>query len=80
MVKVMKESFFEANIRVDEEFDSAAKAHLSNKPDFNRATVKILDLKFDMSRIKNKLKEQDVRSQSYKSIKGSAIGGIKKDV
>jgi len=77
----MKESFFEANIRIDEEFDNAQLAAQSNKPS-DKATVKVLDLKFDMSKIKtnNKPKEQDVRSKSDKSIKGSAIGGIKKDV
>ena len=80
MDKVMKESFFEANIRIDEEFDNAQLAAQSNKPDFDKATVKVLDFIFDMSRIKNKPKEQDVRSKSDKSIKGSAIGGIKKDV
>ncbi len=81
MDKVMKESFFEANIRIDEEFDNAQLAAQSNKPS-DKATVKVLDLKFDMSKIKtnNKPKEQDVRSKSDKSIKGSAIGGIKKDV
>ena len=75
----MKESFFEANIRIDEEFDNAQLAAQSNKPS-GKATVKVLDFIFDMSRIKNKPKEQDVRSKSDKSIKGSAIGGIKKDV
>ena len=50
----MKESFFEATVRIDEEFESAKEAHLSNKPDFNKATVKILDLKFEVSKIKNK--------------------------
>ena len=75
----MKESFFEANIRVDEEFESVEKAHLSNTPSEN-AKVTVLDLKKEMSRIKNKLKEQDVRSQSDKGTQGSAIGGIKKDV
>ena len=75
----MKESFFEASVRVDEEFESAEEAHLSNKPS-DKASVKVLDIKLEMSRIKNKLKEQDVRSKSDKSIKGSAIGGIKKDV
>ena len=75
----MKESFYEATVRIDEEFESAEEAHLSNKPS-DKASVKVLDIKLEMSRIKNKLKEQDVRSQSDKSIKGSAIGGIKKDV
>ena len=77
-MKVMKESFFEASVRVDEEFESAEEAHLSNKPS-DKASVKVLDIKLEMSRIKNKLKEQDVRSKSDKSIKGSAGGGIKKD-
>ena len=75
----MKESFYEASVRIDEEFESAEEAHLSNKPS-DKASVKVLDIKLEMSRIKNKLKEQDVRSKSDKSIKGSAIGGIKKDV
>ena len=58
MDKVMKESFFEATVRIDEEFESVEKAHLSNTPSEN-ARVTILDLKKEMSRIKNKLKEQD---------------------
>ena len=78
-MKVMKESFYEATVRIDEEFESAEEAHLSNKPS-DKASVKVLDIKLEMSRIKNKLKEQDVRSKSDKNIKGSAIGGIKKDV
>ena len=78
-MKVMKESFYEASVRIDEEFESAEEAHLSNKPS-DKASVKVLDIKLEMSRIKNKLKEQDVRSKSDKNIKGSAIGGIKKDV
>ena len=73
----MKESFFEANIRVDEEFESVEKAHLSNTPSEN-AKVTILDLKKEMSRIKNKLKEQD-GSQENKGTEASARGGIKKD-
>ena len=77
-MKVMKESFYEASVRIDEEFESAEEAPLSNKPS-DKASVKVLDIKLAMSRIKNKLKEQDVRSKSDKSIKGSAIGGIKKD-
>ena len=54
----MKESFYEASVRIDEEFESVEKAHLSNTPSEN-AKVTILDLKKEMSRIKNKLKEQD---------------------
>ena len=67
-MKVMKESFYEATVRIDEEFESAEEAHLSNKPS-DKASVKVLDIKLEMSRIKNKLKEQDVRSKSDKNIK-----------
>jgi len=63
MDKVMKESFFEANIRIDEEFDNAQLAAQSNKPS-DKATVKVLDFIFDMSRIKNKPKEQDGSKES----------------
>ena len=73
----MKESFFEATVRIDEEFESVEKAHLSNTPSEN-ARVTILDLKKEMSRIKNKLKEQD-GSQENKGTEASARGGIKKD-
>jgi len=59
----MKESFFEANIRIDEEFDNAQLAAQSNKPS-DKATVKVLDFIFDMSRIKNKPKEQDGSKES----------------
>ena len=72
-MKVMKESFFEASVRVDEEFESAEEAHLSNKPS-DKASVKVLDIKLEMSRIKNKLKEQDVRSKSDTGTK-EATGG-----
>ena len=78
MSKVIKESFYEASVRIDEEFDNAELAAKSDKPG-EKASIKVLDLKHEMSRIKNKLKEQDVRSKGDKSIKGSAIGGIKKD-
>ena len=79
MDKVMKESFFEATIKFNEEFDNAELAAESKKPG-DEAKIEVLDLKLEMSKIKQQLKEQDVRSQSDKSIKGSAIGGIKKDV
>ena len=79
MVKVMKESIFEATIKFNEEFDNAELAAESDKPG-EKASVKILDLKHEMSKIKQIIKkEQDVRSKGDKSIKGSAIGGIKKD-
>ena len=73
----MKQSFYEASIRVDEEFDNAELAAKSNKPSEN-AKVEVLDLNLELSRIKNKLKEQD-GSQKDKGTQGSAIGGIKKD-
>ena len=79
MDKVMKESFFEATVKFNEEFDNADLAAKSKKPG-DEAKIEVLDLKLEMSKIKQQLKEQDVRSQSDKSIKGSAIGGIKKDV
>ena len=75
----MNESFFEATIKFNEEFDNAELAAKSKKPG-DEAKIEVLDLKLEMSKIKQQLKEQDVRSQSDKSIKGSAIGGIKKDV
>ena len=63
MDRAMKESFYEANVRVEEEFASVKKAHLSNKHGDN-AKVEVLDLKFDNSRIKLKQKEQtDDRSK-----------------
>ena len=75
----MKESFFEATIKFNEEFDNAELAAQSNKPG-EKASIKILDLKHEMSKIKQIIKkEQDVRSQSDKGTQGSAIGGIKKD-
>jgi len=72
--KVIKESFYEASVRIDEEFDSAKEAHLSNKPS-DKASVKVLDLKHEMSRIKNKLKEQDVRSEKDTGTKEATGGG-----
>jgi len=77
MDKVIKESFYEASFRIDEEFESVEKAHLSNTPSEN-AKVTVLDLKKEMSRIKNKLKEQD-GSQKGSGAEATARGGIKKD-
>ena len=74
----MKESFIEASVRVDEEFDSVEKAHLSNSFGEN-AKVKVLDFKIDKSRIKLINKEHDVRSQKDKGTKGSAARGEPKD-
>ena len=78
-MSVIKESFFEATIKFNEEFDNAELAAQSNKPG-EKASIKILDLKHEMSKIKQIIKkEQDVRSQSDKGTQGSAIGGIKKN-
>jgi len=77
MDKVMKQSFYEASIRVDEEFDNAELAAKSNKPSEN-AKVEVLDLNLELSRIKNKLKEQD-GSQKGSGAEATARGGIKKD-
>jgi hypothetical protein len=77
MDKVMKQSFYEASIRVDEEFDNAELAAKSNKPSEN-AKVEVLDLNLELSRIKNKLKEQD-ESQKGSGAEATARGGIKKD-
>jgi hypothetical protein len=77
MDKVMKESFYEASVRIDEEFDNAELAAKSNKPSEN-AKVEVLDLNLQLSRIKNKLKEQD-GSQKGSGAEATARGGIKKD-
>lgn len=79
MVKVMKESFFEANIRVDEEFDNAQLAAQSDKPDFDKATVKVLDLNFEVSKIKKIIKKEQDESQKNTGTEASAGGGIKKN-
>ena len=73
MSKVIKESFIEASVRIDEEFDNAKLAAESNSFGEN-AKVKVLDFKIEMSRIKNKLKEQDVRSKGDTGTK-EATGG-----
>ena len=73
----MKQSFYEASIRIDEEFDNAELAAKSNKPSEN-AKVEVLDLNLQLSRIKNKLKEQD-GSQKGSGAEATARGGIKKD-
>ena len=73
----MKESFYEASVRVDEEFENAELAVKSNTPSEN-AKVEVLDLNLELSRIKNKLKEQD-GSQKGSGAEATARGGIKKD-
>ncbi len=74
MSKVIKESFYEASVRIDEEFDNAKLAAESNSFGEN-AKVKVLDFKIEMSRIKNKLKEQDVRSKGDTGTKEATGGG-----
>ena len=74
MSKVIKESFYEASVRIDEEFDNAELAAKSDKPG-EKASIKVLDLKHEMSRIKNKLKEQDVRSKGDSGTKEATGGG-----
>ena len=74
MSKVIKESFIEASVRIDEEFDNAKLAAESNSFGEN-AKVKVLDFKIEMSRIKNKLKEQDVRSKGDTGTKEATGGG-----
>ena len=74
MSKVIKQSFYEASVRIDEEFDNAELAAKSDKPG-DKASVKVLDLKHEMSRIKNKLKEQDVRSKGDTGTKEATGGG-----
>ncbi len=74
---MIKESFYEASVRFDEEFDNAELAAKSNTPSEN-SRVTILDIKKEMSRIKNKLKEQD-ESQKGSGAEATARGGIKKD-
>ena len=71
---MIKESFYEASVRIDEEFDNAELAAKSDKPG-DKASVKVLDLKHEMSRIKNKLKEQDVRSKGDTGTKEATGGG-----
>ena len=51
MSKVTKETFYEANVRIDEEFDNAELAAKSNTPS-NDAKVTVLDLRLGKSRIK----------------------------
>ena len=59
----MKESIFEATVKFNEEFESAELAAKSNKPG-DEAKIEVLDLKFEVSKIKNQLKEQDGSEKS----------------
>ena len=74
MSKVIKESFIEASVRIDEEFDNAKLAAESNSFGEN-AKVKVLDFKVDKSRIKLINKEQDVRSKGDTGTKKATGGG-----
>ena len=74
MSKVIKTSFYDASLKIDEEFDNAKLAAESNKPS-DKASVQILDLKLEKSRIINKLKEQDVRSEKDTGTKEATGGG-----
>ena len=74
MNKVIKESFVEANVKIDEEFDNAELAAKSDKPG-DKASVKVLDLKHEMSRIKLINTEQDVRSKGDTGTKKATGGG-----
>ena len=59
MDKVMKESFYEASFRIDEEFESAEIAANTNTPSENSKVV-INELKLEKTRIKlNNDKEQE---------------------
>jgi len=51
MNNVTKESFFEATFKTIEEFDNAELAAKSDKPS-ELATLNVLDIKFEKSRIK----------------------------
>ena len=74
MSKVIKESFIEASVRIDEEFDNAKLAAESNSFGEN-AKVKVLDFKIEKSRIKLINKEQDVRSKGDTGTKEATGGG-----
>ena len=71
---MIKESFIEASVRIDEEFDNAKLAAESNSFGEN-AKVKVLDFKVDKSRIKLINKEQDVRSKGDTGTKKATGGG-----
>ena len=78
MDKVMKESFFEATIKFNEEFDNAQLAAQSDKPG-EKASVKILDLKHEMSKIKQIIKKEQDGSQKGSGTEASARKDSSKD-
>ena len=79
MDKVMKESFFEATIKFNEEFDNAELAAQSDKPG-EKASVKILDLKHEMSKIKQIIKKEQDGSQKGSGTEASARKDNSKNV
>ena len=79
MDKVMKESFFEATIKFNEEFDNAQLAAQSDKPDFDKATVKVLDLKYEVSKIKKIIKKEQDGSEKSSGTEASARKDSSKD-
>mgnify|MGYP003110001771 CR=1 FL=1 len=72
----MKQSFYEASIRVDEEFDNAEIAAKSNRPSEN-ASINILDLKLEVSKVKKVMEKHG--SEKDIGTKTSATRGKQKD-
>ena len=73
MTKVLKESFYEASFKVNEEFDNAEIAAQSDKPS-EMAKLDVLDIKFSKSKITLKPKEQ-YGSKENKGTESSARWG-----
>ncbi len=64
MNKVMKESFYEVSVKINEEFENAEIAANTNIPS-NNARVTILDIKLDKSRIKL-TKDEESKEDGFK--------------
>ena len=64
MNKVMKESFYEVSVKINEEFENAEIAANTNTPS-NNARVTILDIKLDKSRIKL-TKDEESKEDGFK--------------
>jgi hypothetical protein len=62
--KVMKESFYEVSVKINEEFENAEIAANTNIPS-NNARVTILDIKLDKSRIKL-TKDEESKEDGFK--------------
>ena len=71
MDKVMKESIFEATVKFNEEFESAELAAKSNKPG-DEAKIEVLDLKFEVSKIKKIIKKEQDESKKSSGTEASA--------